>query len=842
MSLLNSYIEKRTKFHLTENQKKVLQELSEGQPVELVQTGVWERAFKVPTWQLDLFETLVRDFLSLEKKKEKIISDIEHQKIDQKEESISKIRKIIDLKALEDERRFFQRRKKTKATLAREAGLSEFSDWIWDVGVGALDLEGSESLEVRAKNYISPALGFVTYGIVLKGVQDIIVDRWGKISRIRKKLSQLYSKKSFVRVEKTDRFEEKGRYSNTVGFKEPLSALFDPKNFYKFPPIRKAWEEGQIKVFFDVNSSEVIEEIKTSFLKSKSVNVCTEFLAQALQKAVETHIVPSITQEILEDLVRISENEAIRRLKIDYQKTLMSPSFGSKPVMSIFQKKPQEFDVALVTGLGELVSTTSVTLTDKSAHQDFLGLIKEITKQISLEAIGIGLNEHARTAESFIRQVMELTQPKVTIPIVFINSRGLDSFVNKAFSEDSTRTKTEHSLLSLARRLQDPLFELCKYAPRNLLDVPYYVTDERLQLELKKVLGLNICNVGVDVNAVSKEALYCVPHLNKGVVKELIRFRTENSRFVEKIQLRTQLSLSEDDFSVASRFLKVGIAKSLVDRSRISGKDIIGVKDMIREMGIPANWNEALEKKIKDSKWKDIFGEQKLSFFLSELKDPFREPRKVYKVFGFSKNLQTKKDLKIGSVYSALVVRFSNFGAFVNLGINQDGLVHLSELSRDYISDPRKSVSLGQWLYVKVIDLKDDAKLIFLSKIQAEKERKNLGAKSKGVRSKGANSKNVKLKRDSRNFSSHNVESSSKGSQVSSESNNKSNNKSKNFKNESKSSLARNAATPKSGSRSGKSFKGQEKKGRKPPSHKPARTPFNNQFAVLSNLNIKNRE
>ena len=818
MSLLNSYIEKKTKFHLTEDQKRVLQELLEGQPVELVQAWVWERAFKVPTWQLDLFETLVRDFLFLEKKKEKIISDIEHQKIDQKEEHISKIRKIIDLKALEDEHRLFRRRKKTKATLAREAGLSKFSDWIWDVGVGTLDLDGSESLEVRAKNYINPALGFITYDIVLKGVQDIIVDRWVKTSQIRRKLSQLYSKKSFVRVEKTDKFDERGRYSNIAGFKEPLPPLFDPKNFYKFPPIKKAWEEGQIKVFFEVSSSEVIEEIKTSFLKSKSVNICTELLAQALQKSVEAHIVPSITQEILEDLVRVSENEAIRRLKIDYQKILMSPSFGNKPVMSIFQKKPQEFDVALVTGLGELVSTTSVTLKDKNAHQDFLGLIKEITKQISLEAIGIGLNEYARTAEIFIRQVMELTQskvaipkatipkvaiPKATIPIVFIDSRGLDSFVNKAFSEDSTRTKIEHSLLSLARRLQDPLFELCKYSPRSLLDVPHYVTDERLQLELKKVLGLNLCNVGIDVNAASKEALYCVPHLNKGVVKELIRFRTENSRFVEKIQLRTQLSLSEDDFSVASRFLKVGIAKSLADRSRVSGKDIIGVKDMIREMGISGNWDESLEKKIKESKWKDIFGEQKLSFILSELKDPFREHRKAYKVFGFTKNLQTKKDLKIGGVYSALVIRFSNFGAFVNLGINQDGLIHLSELSQDYISDPRKAVSLGQWLYVKVIDLKDDAKRIFLSKTQAEKERKNLGAKSKGVRSKGANSKNVKLKGDSRNFSSgnflsHNVESSSKGSQVSSKSNNKSNNKNNNFKNESKSSSARNAAaTPK---------------------------------------------
>lgn len=816
MSLLNSYIEKKTKILLTEDHKKIIQQFLEGLSVEEISALSLEKALQIPLWQLDLFETLRREFLFLEKKREKIIADLENQDIDQKKEFISKIRGIIDFKVLEDEYRPFKRRRKTRSTLAREAGLSEFSDWIWNVGIGNLELDDSESLEVKAKNYIQPTLGFVTYNIVLKGAQDIIVDYWIKKSELRKKLNELYLKKSILRVEKTDKFDAQGRYSQLVKFREPLTHLFESRNFYKFPPVKKSWEEGQIKVFFEVHSSEVIEEVKNSLMKSKKTNACTEFLVQALQKAVDVHVIPSITQAILEDLMEVSENEAIKRLKIDYQKVLLSPSFGKESILSIFQRQSDEFDVALVTGSGELVSTTSVSLKDKNAYQDFLKLLKETTRQISLKAIGIGLNEYTRKAELFIRQVMELDQPKMTIPVVFIDSRGLDSFVNKAFSEDPKRTKIEHTLLSLGRRLQDPLFELCKYPPRILLDIPYYVTDERLQPELKKVLGLSICSVGVDMNTAPREALVCVPRLSKGDVKNLIRFRTENSRFVEKIQLRTELTLSEADFSVASRFLKINIARSLADQSCISGKDISGVKDMIREVDFSNGWSQDLEQRIQKSKWKDIFGKEKLSFILSELKSPYKDPRRKYKVFGFSKNLKTRKDLRIGSVYPALVTRFSNFGAFINMGINQDGLIHLSELSKEYISDPRKSVSLGQWLYVKVIDLKDDAKLIFLSKIQAEKYGKQ-GENSR------AQSKRQELKETSSRQSRSSSHKDSKSSHLDQGETLKKSHKKFSSKNQDFS-------------------QGNRKKAGVRPSRKPARAPFNNQFSVLSDLNIKNKD
>ncbi len=721
MNALNQFISLKTKFNLTENQTKSLDMMSKGHSLEEIHLINRETGSDVQYWQLDLFESLIRDFTDLEKKKTKFIADVEHQTLDNKDEIIEKLKSALDNTQLEDLYRPFKRRKKTKATLAREAGLAELADWILDIAYGKMD--SGVSLEVKAKEYLKPALGFITYDIVLKGAQDIIVDRLLKKPELRLKLSELYYKSAFLKVEKTEKFKNT-KYNSLLNFKERVSSLLDTKNYYKFPMVKKAWEEGQLKVLLEVEKSELVESLKAEILKLPKENPWAGFVNEAFLKAIDIHVIPSITQEIIEELLLLSEIETIKRLKQDYQKILMTPAFGEKPILAFTQNKDSQIEMALITEAGDLVSATSVVIDKETSKADFLSLIDSIVKQISIGALAIGLNPHARVIESFILSCFENDPKKLPAPMAYVDMRGISSYVHICYEADKSKTRLEYTLQSLARRMQDPLMELAKYSAKSLLDIPSYVSDEKLLPELQKVLKHCICSVGLDINKAEKIHLELIPGLTVDFQEKILQFKTQKSRFVEKAQLRAELNMSEDIYDLCSSFLKVGISKSVLDKAQLSGRDFPAIKDFLKDQNLMAPLTEIKveqESEIMASKWATIFGEKKLKFILKELKNPYADSRRPYKFFGFSDKLKKIEDIKIGWNYPALVTKFSSFGVFVDLGVQQEGLIHLSELSTEYVSDPRKVVGLGEWIYVYVVDFNLDKKLISLSKIKAEK-------------------------------------------------------------------------------------------------------------------------
>lgn len=721
MNPLNQFIALKTKFTLTDSQMASIELIDQGHSLEEVHFLNKENGSDVQYWQLDLFETLAREFKDLEKKKVKFIADIEHQSLENKDEVIEQLKSASDNTQLEDLYRPFKRRKKTKATLAREAGLAELADWILDVAYGKED--AGVSLEVKAKEYLKPALGFITYDIVLKGAQDIIVDRLLKKPELRQKLSELYYSKAILKVEKTDKFKNT-KYTSLLNFKEKVSSLLETKNYYKFPMVKKAWEEAQLKVLLEVDKAELVETLKADILKLPKENPWAGFVNEAFLKAIDIHVIPSITQEIIEELLLVSESETIKRLKQDYQKILMTPAFGEKPILSFTQVKDSQIEMALVTDAGELVSATPVVINKETSKADFLNLIDSIVKQISIGAFAIGLGPYSRTIEAFILSCFEDDVKKLPAPIAFVDMRGISSYVHNCYETDKSKTRLEYTLQSLARRMQDPLMELAKYNAKSLLDIPSYVTDVKLLPELLKVLKHCMASVGLDINKAEKIHLDLIPGLTPEVQEKILEFKTQKSRFVEKAQLRSELNMSEENYDLSSSFLKVGISKSILDKAHLSGKDFPAIKDFLKEQNLTPPLTELKseqEAEILASKWSAIFGEKKLKFILKELKNPFADPRRPYKFFGFSDKLKKLEDIKVGWNYPALVTKFSSFGVFVDMGVQQEGLIHLSELSNEFVSDPRKVVGLGEWIYVNVVDFNPDKKLISLSKIKAEK-------------------------------------------------------------------------------------------------------------------------
>lgn len=719
MDLLTSFIERRTKINLSESQKKAISRIQKNESLELLHFYTPELK-DVPYWQLDLFATLVDEYSKLDAKKQKILTDLEHQKVEDPA-LLQNIQSCIDAFELEDLYRPYKRRKKTKATVAREAGLSEFADWIWSVAHGQASLDGT-SLEVRAKDYIKPQLGFVTYDIVLKGAQDIIVERLLKNSEIRIALSEKYYNEGVVTVAKTEKFKE-GKYSSAAQFRERVADLLNSKNYYKFPVVKKAWEDGFFKVLIEAKTNEMLPQIQGKIFNFTDENDCTKFVGEAFQKAIDIHVLPSITQEIVEELLKVSESEAIKRLKQDYSRILMVPALGQKPVMAFIQTDDSLIDVALVTHQGELVSSTQINIKDENSKAVFVDVLKDITSKIQLGALAVGLNEFVRSTQDFVTDL--LSSENLQIPVAIVDMRGMSAYVSSesAKKEFGVRPKTERALVSLARRLQDPLKELCKYPAKSLIDVPAYVSDEKLAPELLKVLKFCVATVGVDLNEASEDLLKLVNGLGEAEVTKILEYRQIKSRFVEKLQLNTELNFSDELLMASSGFLRVSLSKSILDQTSLRVHRFAAIKDMMKDLDISLaeSLSDINADKVMASKYSEIFTAEELQTIVRQLKNPNRDPRRAYKFFGFSNKIKSLTDVQVGSIYPGLVTRFSSFGAFVDLGVNQDGLVHLSELSAQFVSDPRKSVGIGEWIYVKVIDVNLDKKLLSLSKIKAER-------------------------------------------------------------------------------------------------------------------------
>lgn len=802
MDLLTGFIERRTKMNLSDAQKDAIKRIQGQESLEVLHFYTPE-VKDVPYWQLDLFATLVDEYSKLESKKQKILVDLEHQKVEAPA-LIESIQKSLDAFELEDLYRPYKRRKKTKATVAREAGLTEFADWVWDVAFGK-EVMGETSLEVKAKDYIKPQLGFVTYDLVLKGAQDIIVERLLKKSEIRQVLSDRYYSEGVVTVAKTEKFKE-GKYSATAQFREKVSELLNSKNYYKFPVVKKAWEEGFFKVLIEAKNTDVLEKIKTDIFNFASENDCTKFLEQAFQKAIEIHILPSITQEIVEELLKVSEAEAIKRLKQDFNRIIMVPPLGAVPVLSFIQNDEKTIDVALVTNLGELVSATQINTQDESSKAVFADVFKDISSKIQLGALAVGLNEFVRPLITFVEEVLQAQG--VQIPVAIVDMRGMTAYVSSesAKKEFGVKPKLERSLVSLARRLQDPLKELAKYPPKSLVDVPSYVTDEKLIPELQKVLRFCVASVGVDLNEASEDVLKLVNGLDDEKVAQILEYRQTKSRFVEKLQLDSELGFNDETLKACSGFIRVALSKSILDKTNLRTNRFAAIKDMAKDLDISLAeaLSEADAEKILTSKYKEIFKADELQEIVKQLRTPGKDPRRIYKFFGFSDKIKSLADVQVGSIYPGLVTRFSSFGAFVDLGIGQDGLVHLSELSSQFVSDPRKAVGIGEWIYVKVIDLNLDKKLLSLSKIKAERNTKPAREKNHGT-SRSESAEGRPRFDNNKRFN----------------------------KNDRKDSKSAKGKGPRSGGGKPKFNKDQQR------GEKKSQKPFNNPFAALGDLNLK---
>lgn len=635
-----------------------------------------------------------------------------------------------DLNELEEIYKPFKKKKKTKATVARDAGLEPLANWIWDMGHGTV--KDTATMEVKAKSFLNPDAKIVTYEDALKGAQDIIVEKIANEATLREKATQNYFEKGKVSAKAAKGLKPNSKYEMyTKDYSDTVKNLLEEKASHRYMAMKRGWEEEELTV--DITAEDdILLMMYEKFATTTPENAIGTFLKESARLALNVYVIPSVKNEVHAKLKEKSDEHAIKVFSENVRRVLLGSPFGPRCVLGVDPGLRTGCKVALVDKGGNYVSHTVMYTLGDNAEQMAKTLINEVTKQIKIEAIAVGNGTAGRETEIFLKKVLKEIG-KAEIPVVMVNESGASvySASEVARAEFPDLDVTVKGAISIARRLQDPLAELVKIDPKSIGVGQYQhdVNQTQLKKGLEAVVESCVNNVGVDVNTASSSLLSHVSGIGPGLASAIVEHRKKNGLFTDRSELNKVPRFTAKVFEQAAGFLRILNGKVFLDSTGIHPERYSAVRDMATDLGV--NINELVGEGAKKllasrTKWAKIVGEFTFDDIYKELEKPGRDPRDPFKVFQFKEDIFEVKDLKEGMICPGIVTNVTNFGAFVDIGVHQDGLVHISELAHKFVEDPRKVVNPGDQVTVKVLKV-DLAKnqVALTMKLEAAPEHKS---------------------------------------------------------------------------------------------------------------------
>lgn len=609
-----------------------------------------------------------------------------------------------DLGELEEIYKPFKKKKKTKATVAREAGLEPLAQWIWDMGHGLLKDE--QTMEMKAKNFLNPTAKIMTYEEALKGAQDILVEKIANDVELRAMVAKNYNDKGRVVSKAAKGFKPNSKYDMYKEFEEPVKNLLDAKNNHRYLAMRRGWQEEELTVDVKGDDEDILKSYE-KFATSTPDNAIGDYLKQCARLALNVYVLPSVVNEVHRILKEKADADAITVFAENVRKLLLGSPYGSKCVLGVDPGLRTGCKVALIDKSGAFISHTVLYTLGDDADRKAKALFGEVLKQIQIEAIAVGNGTAGRETETFLRKVLK--DLGKNIPVVMVSESGASvySASDIAREEFPDLDLTVKGAISIARRLQDPLAELVKVDPKSIGVGQYQhdVNQSQLKKSLEAVVESCVNNVGVDVNTASAALLSHVAGIGPALAKGIVEAR-KKALFTDRSELLKIPKFSAKVFEQAAGFLRIPSSKQILDSTGIHPERYQAVTDMAKDVG--ASLSEIIGEGAKKllaqrTKWAQLVGEFTFDDIVKELEKPGRDPRDPFKVFQFRDDIMEVKDLQEGMICPGIVTNVTNFGAFVDIGVHQDGLVHISALSHKFVDDPRKVVNPGDHVTVKVL-------------------------------------------------------------------------------------------------------------------------------------------
>ncbi|MCQ6276961.1 RNA-binding transcriptional accessory protein [Bacillus sp. V3B] len=686
--------------------KNVIAMLDEGNTVPFI-----ARYRKEQTGSLD--EVQIRDIMersqyiqNLEQRKEEVIRLIDEQgKLTPELEQ--NIVKAVKLQEVEDLYRPYKQKRRTKATIAKEKGLEPFAQWL-------LTFPKEGALEEEASKYFSDEKGVMSIEDVLVGAKDIIAEMVSDEAESRKWIRRETSKKGVIEstVKDADK-DDKKVYEMYYSYEEPVSKIV--------PHRILALNRGEKEDILRVNIKPDVEFI-LQYLNKKWIRNSSSFAANIISEAVEDGykrlIQPSIERDIHNELSERAEAQAIHIFSENLRKLLLQPPLKGKVVLGVDPAYRTGCKLAVVDDTGKalmigVIYPHSSASKAKEAKEKFI----HIVKQYNVEMVAIGNGTASRETEQFVADILKDLQEEIFYLIVNEAGASVYSASDIARAEFPDLQVEERSAVSIARRLQDPLAELVKIDPKSVGVGQYQhdVSQKKLSESLTFVVETAVNQVGVNVNTASPSLLQYVSGLSKTVANNIVKKREEEGRFTTRAQLKKIPRLGAKTFEQAIGFLRVVGGTEALDRTGIHPENYEAVKNLLQSLGFQSADLGADELRkalttidLRETAERLSIGELTLQDIVEALMRPERDPRDELPTPLLKKDILKLEDLKENMELQGTVRNVVDFGAFVDIGVKQDGLVHISKLSRQFVKHPLDVVSVGDvvTVWVDSVDLK----------------------------------------------------------------------------------------------------------------------------------------
>jgi uncharacterized protein len=651
---------------------------------------------------------LSKQYDEIVKRKESILKTIQEQG-ELSPELKSKIENSFDLQEIEDLYLPYKKKKKTKADIARENGLEPLAKIIFAQRKDDIDFISTNYINDKVKNEDE----------ALQGARDIIAEWINENIYIRKNLRRMFQRKAIVEtkvVKKKENEDAAQKFSQYFDWAEPISKA--PS--HRLLAMLRAEAEGFVKLNIEIEKEEAVDFIENEIINAN--NETTPHLELAIKDSYKRLLEPAISNETLQEAKTKADAKAIEVFAGNLGQLLLAPPLGEKRILAIDPGFRSGCKVVCLDEKGDLLYNETI-YPHQPQNETTMAMkkIKSMVNAYNIEAISIGNGTASRETEFFIKKIA-FDKP---VQVFVVSEAGASVYSASKIARDEfpNYDVTVRGSVSIGRRLSDPLAELVKIDPKSIGVGQYQhdVDQPKLKEELDTVVVRCVNSVGININTASKSLLSYVSGIGEKMAENIVAYRQENGPFEDRKQLKKVPRLGDKAYQQAAAFIRIKDGKNPLDNSSLHPEAYPVVEKMAKDLKISVNELIANKEKIAlikpENYTNETIGILGIKDILKELLKPGLDPRKAAKVFEFDPNVKTIKDVRTGMILPGIVNNITAFGCFVDIGIKESGLVHISQLKSGFVSDVNEVVKLHQHVQVKVVEVDEVRKRIQLTMV-----------------------------------------------------------------------------------------------------------------------------
>ncbi|MFH1051185.1 MAG: Tex family protein [bacterium] len=663
----------------------------------------------------DRFEYLTE----LEDRKLTILKSIEEQgKLT--DELKAKIEECLKKNELEDLYLPYKPKKRTRATIAKEKGLEPLANYIKEHN--QLNYEDID-LETEGKKYISEELGVLTFEDAAQGASDIIAEEISERAELRAWIRNYFQKEGIFVSKIKDEFEVgTTKYEMYRSFESPVTDI-KPHNMLA---LRRGESEKIIMIDLKFDEDYVLQYLERFTLLVDKFNI-VEFYRNTIKDAFNRLMKTSLITDVRLTMKKIADEESIKVFEKNLRNLLLTSPAGMKPILGVDPGFRTGCKVVVLDRTGKFIEYTNINILNENGISNAKKTLESLIKKYNIELIAIGNGTASRETDEVIASVIESLNEKPVKVIVNESGASIYSASPVAQEEFPDLDLTVRGSISIGRRLQDPLAELVKIDPKSIGVGQYQhdVDQKLLKKNLEETVESCVNYVGVDLNTASKELLTYVSGISPNIAKNIIEWRNTNGAFSNRKQLMKVKMFGTKAFEQSAGFLRIRNGENILDNTAVHPESYHIVEKIIKDMELSKDKISDIPLKLSENDLKKYVSENigmpTLIDIIEELRKPGRDPREEFKYAKFESGIKEISDLRIGMQLEGVITNVTNFGAFVDIGVHQDGLVHISELAYRFVKHPSEVVSVGKIVKVLVLEVNTNLKRINLSMKQLTK-------------------------------------------------------------------------------------------------------------------------